>query len=127
MQLNYDLTTSSPLRSIEIEDIYAGKYAIDEYLYYDTAENYLKALQVGWVFSDDLDWGRLDPITNGENAYLLARFLVTLEQPYTAGFNTTITGVTEPESPFVDGWYYVRTGETTPINDFEIITVDVEF
>ena len=127
LQLNYDLTTSSPLRSIEIEDIYAGKYAIDEYLYYDTAENYLKALQVGWVFSDDLDWGRLDPITNGENAYLLARFLVTLEQPYTAGFNTTITGVTEPESPFVDGWYYVRTGETTPINDFEIITVDVEF
>ena len=127
LQLNYDFVASSPVRSVEIEDIYAGKYAIDEYLYYDAAENYLKALQVGWVFSDDLDWSRLDPITNGENAYLLARFHVILDQPYAPGFSTTITGVTEPDSPFVDGWYYVRTGETTPIDDSEIITVNVEF
>ena len=127
LQIEYDLNSTSPVQSIEIEDIYAGKYAIDQYLYYDSAENYLKALQVAWVFSEDLDWNKIDPITNGENAYLLARFLVTLDRPYTSGFNTSITGVTDSESPFVDGWYYVRTGENYPIDSSEIITVNVEF
>lgn len=127
VQLDYDLSLTSPVQSIEIEDIYAGKYAIDQYLYYDLSENYLKALQVAWVFSEDLDWNRIDPITNGENAYLLARFLVTLDRPYTSGFNTSITGVTDSESPFVDGWYYVRTGENYPVDASNIITVNVEF
>ncbi len=128
IQLNYDYTDSAIVQSVEIDDIYAGKYALDEYLYYDGAsENYLKALQVAWVFSDELDWDSIAPITNGENAYLLARFKVTLTEPFASGFNTSITGVTDSESPFVDGWYYVRTGESTPVDSSEFITVNVEF
>ena len=134
VQFNYDNSESSPVQSIKLEDedsytgIMAGKSAISEYLFYDTSENYLKAFQVGWTFNkESSDWGKLEPITNGDNAYLLARFLVTLNAPYLPGFNTSITGVTDSVSPFVDGWYYVRTGDNYPINDSEIITIDVEF
>lgn len=126
VQLNYELD-QTVVKSIELDDIYAGKYALDEYLYYDDAQQYFKALQLAWMFSDDLDWSKIDPITNGENAYLLARFKVTLSEPFTSGFSTSVSGVTEPESPFVDGWYYVRTGESDAVDSSKFITVNVDF
>ncbi|MGI5831169.1 MAG: hypothetical protein ACOX6D_01340 [Thermoguttaceae bacterium] len=127
VQLNYDRDNESVIESVEIEDIYAGKYALDQYLYYDHGESYLKALQVAWVFTDDMNWNLLEPITNGENAYLLARFKVMLSQPFNAGINTTVTGVSDADSPFVDGWYYVRTGDSAPVDDSKFITVNVEY
>ena len=126
VQLNYDLD-QTVIQGIELEDVYAGKYALDEYLYYDDAQQYFKALQLAWMFSDDLDWSKIDPITSGENAYLLARFKVTLSEPFTSGFNTTVSGVTESESPFVDGWYYVRTGDSIAVDSSKFITVNVDF
>ena len=120
LQLNYE-TGGIGITSLDIEDVYAGKISLDNYEYYDDASTMLKAIQVTWLFSADRDWSLLTPITNGENAFLLARFEVTANSA--AGI--AASGVTDPQSPFVEGYYCVRTGETEAVNDSQIKTVNV--
>ncbi|MGI5831338.1 MAG: dockerin type I domain-containing protein [Thermoguttaceae bacterium] len=120
VQLNYE-TDGPGITSLDIEDVYAGKVSLTNYMYHDSAETLLRAIQVTWLFSEDRDVSLLEPVTNGENAFLLARFEVTAN---TAG-SIAASGVTDSESPFVDGYYCVRFGETDPIDDSQIKTVNV--
>ncbi|MGI5831150.1 MAG: YDG domain-containing protein [Thermoguttaceae bacterium] len=121
-QLDY---ASDQIFSLNVEDIYAGKYTLSEFQYYDQAQNYVKAVQVAWLFSPSLDWTLIQPITNGENAWLLARFVVTLDVSFEMTPSFTVTGVTDPISPFVCGFYYVRTKDLAPIDDEKIRTINI--
>lgn len=122
IQLDYD---PDKVISLEIEDIYAGKYTLSEFLYYDTRQSCLKAVQVGWLFSATQDWSLLSPITGGENSWLLARFTVTIDSSLDMTPSIAVTGVTQPVSPFVAGYYYVRTGESYPLDDNLIKSIGV--
>lgn len=120
IQLNYE-TDGSGITSMKLEDVYAGKYAMDSYTYYDGAvENLLKAVQLCWMFSPE-NVSLLEPITNGDNAFLLARLSVTAG----AASSITVSGVTDPESPFVGGYYAVLTGESDSLDDSQIKTNDI--
>ena len=119
-QLNYD-TDGLGITALDVEDVYAGRTSLTNFTYYDSAETLLKDIQVTWLFSEDKDWSLVEPITGGENAFLLARFAVTADAPA----SISLGGVTDPTSPFVDGYYCVRTGETAPIDDSQIRTVGV--
>ncbi|MBQ6157792.1 MAG: hypothetical protein IJJ20_02130 [Thermoguttaceae bacterium] len=120
-QLNYELGGQG-ITGLDIEDVYAGKYALSNYGYYDEGGTLLKDIQVTWLFSEEKDWSLLEPVTNGENAFLLARFTVTASTPGAIA----LSGVTDPVSPLVEGYYCVRTGETAPVDDSQIKTVNVE-
>ena len=122
VQLDYD---PGQVISLEIEDIYAGKYTLSDFLYYDTQQTRLKAVQVAWLFSATQDWSLLSPITGGENSWLLARFTVTIDSSFDMTPSIAVTGVTQPVSPFVAGYYYVRTGESDPLNDDQIESIGV--
>lgn len=121
-QLDYD---PNQVISVELEDIYAGKYAFDEYVFYDDNEACVKAVQISWLFSESQKWELMKPLINGENAWLLARFMVTVDTDCSATPSFTINGVTDPVSPFVGGYYYVRTGELDPVLDSEVGAVSV--
>ncbi len=114
VQLDYD---PEQVVSLEVEDIYAGKYTLSEFQFYDTLQSCVKAFQVAWLFSESQDLSLLEPITGGENAWLLARFTVTVDTSLETTPPITVSGVTEPVSPFVSGYYYVRTGEPEPVDN----------
>ena len=122
VQLDYD---PDQVVSLELEDIYAGKYTLSEFQYYDADQTCLKAVQVAWLFSATQDWSLLQPITNGENSWLLARFTVSIDSSSETTPMISVSGITSPVSPFVPGYYYVRTGEAEPLDDGLIGSVGV--
>ena len=121
-QLNYD---PSQVISVELEDIYAGEYALAEFDFYDRAQTCIKDVQVTWLFSPSQNWDLIKPITTGENAWLLARFTVLLDTSCDTTPAIAVSGVTDPVSPFVSGYYYVRTGDTVSVPESKIETVDL--
>ena len=121
-QLNYE-TDGLGITALDIEDVYAGKTSMTPNLYYDGAKTLLKAIQVTWLIKEtDDNWSLLEPITNGENAFLLARFTVSAN----TASSITLSGVDEKEDGFEMGYYCVRTGEYVPIDESQIRTVNVE-
>ena len=122
IQLDYD---PDQVISLELEDIYAGKYTLSEFQYYDADQVCLKAVQVAWLFSATQDWSLLQPITSGENSWLLARFTVSIDSSSETTPMISVSGITTPVSPFVSGYYYVRTGEADPLDDDLIESVGV--
>ena len=122
IQLDYD---PDQVVFLDLEDIYAGKVTMSEYLYYDTGQTRIKGVQVAWLFSSTQDWSLLQPITGGENSWLLARFVVSLDSSSQTTPSISVSGITDPVSPFVYGYYYVRSGETYPLADALIESVGV--
>ena len=122
IQLDYD---PDQVVFLDLEDIYAGKVTMSEYLYYDTGQTHIKGVQVAWLFSSTQDWSLLQPITGGENSWLLARFVVSLDSSSQTTPSISVSGITDPVSPFVPGYYYVRSGETYPLADALIESVGV--
>ncbi|MBR5415971.1 MAG: hypothetical protein IK105_08555 [Thermoguttaceae bacterium] len=120
-QLNYE-TDGLGITALDLEDVYAGVTSMAPNLYYDGAETLLKAIQVTWLFKETDNWSLLEPITNGENAFLLARFTVSAE----TASSITLSGVDEEAAGFTKGYYCVRTGEYKPVDESQIKTVNVE-
>lgn len=121
-QLNYN---PSQVISVELENIYAGKYTLAESDFYDGTQTCIKDVQVTWLFTPSQNWDLIKPITTGENAWLLARFTVLLDTSCDTTPAIAVSGVTDPVSPFVSGYYYVRTGDTVSVPESKIETVDL--